>query len=77
MDRAISHNGVPIRLTDERWVHVVEKHDELAGHDDVLDAIENPKMIIEGYGGALVAAKRLAGKKHLPVVYQETDATDG
>jgi hypothetical protein len=34
-------------------------------------------MILEGYGGALVAAKRLAGKKHLLVVYQETDRTDG
>ena len=53
MDRAISRNGVPIRLTDERWVHIVENHDDLAGyHDDVLDAVESPVMIIEGYAGA-------------------------
>jgi hypothetical protein len=32
---------------------------------------------MKGYAGALVAGKRLAGRKHLLVVYQETDATDG
>ena len=38
-----SKNGFPIRLPDERWIHIVENHDDLAGHmDDVLEAIENP-----------------------------------
>jgi hypothetical protein len=31
MDIAISKAGVPIRLTDERWHHIVENHDDLAG----------------------------------------------
>jgi hypothetical protein len=36
MDIAISKAGVPIRLTDERWHHIVENHDDLAGYyDDV------------------------------------------
>jgi hypothetical protein len=30
----------PIRLTDERWVHITEEHAELAGHRlEVLEAI--------------------------------------
>ena len=38
VDRILSINGVPIRLTEERWFHIVENHDDLAGHfDDVLD----------------------------------------
>jgi len=36
-----SINGVPIRFTDERWVHIVENHDDLAGfHDEIVDIIE-------------------------------------
>jgi hypothetical protein len=31
MDAAISRNGVTIRLTEERWFHIVETHDEMAG----------------------------------------------
>lgn len=39
-DVALSVDGVPIRLTDERWVHIVENHDDLAGYyDDVLEAV--------------------------------------
>ncbi len=36
-DIIISKNGVPIRLTAERWWHIIENHDDLAGYyDDVL-----------------------------------------
>jgi len=35
---AISVNGVPIRLTDERWEHIIDGHADLANYrDDVLD----------------------------------------
>ena len=41
MKIAISRNNVPIRLTEERWFHIVEHHDEMAGYsNDVLLAIE-------------------------------------
>ncbi|MBI4468454.1 MAG: hypothetical protein HY650_03925 [Acidobacteria bacterium] len=61
MDRGVSRNGVPIRLTEERWFHIVENHDDLAGHyDDVLDAIEHPDVILRGDEGALIAARRVA-----------------
>ncbi|MHC1599717.1 MAG: hypothetical protein ACXQS5_02720 [Candidatus Methanospirareceae archaeon] len=38
-----SVNGVPIRLTDERWTHIVENHDDMAGYYfDVLETVANP-----------------------------------
>ncbi len=75
---AESKNGVPIRLTEERWVHIVENHDEMAGHiDDVLNTIEEPDYIIKGYGGALVALKKMKGRKYLAVIYKELSKKDG
>jgi len=60
MDVGISQNGVLVRLTDERWAHIVENHDDLAGHyDDVLNVIEDPDYIIKGYRDAIVALKRI------------------
>ena len=32
MEIVKSVNNVPIRLTDERWIHIVENHDDLAGN---------------------------------------------
>jgi hypothetical protein len=78
MDRAVSQGGVPIRLTEERWFHIVENHDDLAGHyDDVLDTVENPDMIATGYGGALIAVKAWQRRRYLAVVYRELSRDDG
>jgi len=78
MDIAISRNKVPIRLTEERWFHIVENHDDLAGHyDDVLDTVENPDCILRGYGGALIALKGVAPRRYLAVIYKELSRDDG
>ena len=78
MDAAISKNGVPIRLTEERWFHIVETHDEMAGrYDEVLSAIELPDYIIQGYGDALVALKLTGKKKFMAVIYKEIGKKDG
>lgn len=78
MDRVVSRNGVPIRLTEERWFHIVENHDDLAGHyEDVLGTVEDPEVILQGDAGAFVAARRVAGRRHLAVVYKELTADDG
>jgi hypothetical protein len=78
MDQVLSQGGVPIRLTEERWFHIVENHDDLAGHyDDVLDTVENPDVILRGYGGALIAVKEVARRRCLAVVYRETSRNDG
>lgn len=78
MDVAYSVNGVPIRLTRERWFHIVENHDELAGrYDDVLSAIEDPDLVLPGYGGALIAVRGVGRQQYLAVVYKELGSEDG
>jgi hypothetical protein len=78
MDVVISQSGVPIRLTDERWFHIVENHDDVAGYyDEVLEAIEDPDMILRGHRGALIAVRTLGRRKHLAVIYKELSAKDG
>jgi hypothetical protein len=48
-EAAYSVNGVPIRLTYERWYHIVESHDDLAScFDEVLDTIETPDSDCSG-----------------------------
>jgi len=43
LDIADSVNGVPIRLTDERWEHIVDSHPDMSSLlDAVLDAVRNP-----------------------------------
>ncbi|HBY93891.1 MAG: hypothetical protein M5U01_20995 [Ardenticatenaceae bacterium] len=78
MDIALSVNGVPIRLTTERWFHIVENHDDLAGYyDDVLDSVEDPDLVLRGYRGALIAVHGHGRKRYLMVVYREVSADDG
>ncbi len=78
MDIAYSVNNVPIRLTEERWYHVVENHDDVAGHyDDVLTTIENPELVIRGYKGSLIAVRGAGRRGYFCVVYKERTENDG
>lgn len=78
MDIAYSVNNIPIRLTAERWYHIVENHDDMAGHyDDTLLTIENPDFMMRGYGGSLIAARGAGRKGYLCVVYKEVSKDDG
>ena len=78
MDVVISKSGVPIRLTDERWFHIVENHDDVAGYyDEVLETVEDPDLILRGYGEALIAVRQLRGRKYLAVIYKEVSRKDG
>jgi len=78
MDVAHSVNGVPVRLTYERWYHIVENHDDMASRfHDVLDALENPDLVFRGNGGTLKAGRSLGKKRWLVVVYRELSKRDG
>ncbi len=78
MDLVTSKNGVPLRLTEERWFHIVENHDDMAGsYDDVLSAVENPDLVLNGFRGALIAIKEAGRRKYLAVVYKELSRNDG
>ena len=77
MDVVVSKNNVPIRLTEERWVHIVENHDDLAGYyEEVLNCVEDPDFIIKGYKDALIALKKFRNK-FLAVIYKELSKEDG
>ena len=72
-DIAFSINNVSIRLTDERWRHIVENHEDVAGYyDAVLRTVEDADYIIKGYGGAFIALQRIDKRKFLAVVYKES-----
>ena len=63
VERAYSVNGVPIRLTYERWFHITENHDDLASYYfEVLEAVEKPEFIIRGNKGSLKATKNMGGQ---------------
>ena len=68
----LSKAGIPIRLTDERWMHITEEHCELAGfHLEVLETIANPFKIFAGHQGELIAVREIEKDKFLAVVYRE------
>lgn len=74
MNIAYSLNNIPIRLTDERWRHIVENHEDMAGHyDAVLQTVEDADYVIKGYGEALIALREIKRNKFLTVVYKEFD----
>ena len=78
MEVAFSRNGVPIRLSHERWFHIVENHDDLAGSfHDVLETVEKPDLVIRGSHGALKAAKSMGKARWMLVVYRELSRQDG
>jgi len=79
---AYSRNNVLIRLTHERWVHITESHDYMAGlHEWVLETIAEPDVIAQGWRGSLVAARHYErtpiSEKDMVVVYKEASAQDG
>ena len=78
MEIAYSVNGVPIRLTDERWGHIVNNHDDLAGYEqDVLQVIEEPDFVLSGNGGSLRAVRSYSRGRYFVVTYREISAADG
>ena len=73
---ADSVNGVPIRLTDERWEHILDSHAELASYrETILDAVENPDYILTSRRGAAVVV--FGRKAFLHVFYVEKGRHDG
>lgn len=77
MDVVRSVNGVPIRLTDERWDHIAEWHGELQFEkDDVLLALAEPFAVVEGSAGECRAIRRFR-RSWLVVPYRELNDSDG
>jgi hypothetical protein len=78
MESIISVLGVPIRVTEERWMHIIEEHSELSGHFyDILDAIQNPDSVYQGHYFEHLAVKKVAERKFIVAIYRVIDAEDG
>lgn len=75
---AISVNGVPVRLTDERWEHIVIGHPELKDlYTEVINTIREPISVVLGNNDELLAVQELEADKYIVVVYREVSTKDG
>ncbi len=77
-----SHNNVPIRLTVERWQHIVYRHPEMElQREQILDTLAKPDLIQQGDFGELLAIrfypKTPLTSKFLVAVYREVSSNDG
>lgn len=74
----ISKNGKEIRLTEERWAHIVESHDYMAGNQDIVfETLEDPDVIVGGEKMEFLAVKHYVktsiSEKHAIVIYTEQE----
>jgi hypothetical protein len=81
-DVATSRNGVPIRLTDERWTHITSRHPEMNDQRErVLEMLQEPDMIQQGDFGELLAIRHYSQtpltSKFMVVAYREVSLDDG
>ena len=77
-----SRNGVPVRLTDERWQHIITRHPEMTGlQEQVLETVSEPDLIQQGDYGELLAIRFYPEtpltSRFLVVAYREMGSDDG
>ena len=77
-----SKNKIPLRLTKERWNHIVLRHPEMGGQKEhVLGTATDPDLIQQGDFGELIAVKFYEKtpltSKYLITIYKEVMDTDG
>ena len=71
-----SKNNIPIRVTTERWNHIITRHPEIDSQKEhVLETITDPDLIQRGDFGELVAIRFYEEtpmtSKYLIAVYKE------
>lgn len=68
----VSKNGIKIRLPDERWEHIMQRHDVLATQKTaILETISQPERILRGSEGAMMAVRAMEPGRWLVVIYRE------
>jgi hypothetical protein len=77
-----SKNNIQIRLTTERWRHIIKGHPEMENQKEhVLETIINPDFILSGDFGELIAVKFYEKSpltsKYLVTIYKEAVKSDG
>ena len=74
-----SINGIPIRLTEERWEHIVDRRPHMTSYlEATLTAVEHPTVILRGRRGrrgqtgqVYVAVLALGPDHYLHIAYRE------
>jgi len=73
---ARSKNQVPIRLTEERWLHIVTSHTEMNGNIlELIKTIEDP--VSDELRCIRFFPNTHLGPKYLMVAYKELSPNDG
>ena len=77
-----STNNISIRLTTERWQHIIMRHPEMDDQKErVLETLTDPHLIQEGDFGALISIRFYKEtpltSKYLVVIYKEDRNEDG
>lgn len=77
-----SVHNVPIRLTSERWLHIVKRHPEMESQKDrILETVINPDFVQEADFKELIAIKHFDNtpltSKFLVVIYKEINESEG
>ena len=77
-----SKQGIPVRLTTERWAYIIRRHPEIKEQKDkVLETIANPDIIQQGDYGESLAIKFFEStpltEKYLVVIYKEISKEEG
>jgi len=77
-----SINKIPVRLTNERWLHIIRRHPEMEHQKEkVLETLESPQLVLEGDFNCLQAIRFYSvtplAKKYLVVIYKEIPDNDG
>ena len=77
-----SKTQTPIRITRERWAHIIRRHPEMSGQlHKVAQTVSDPDLIQQGDFGEFLAvrffAKTPVTRKHLVAAYRETDPANG
>ena len=76
---AKSKNKISIRLTDERFNHIIRSHPEVSKSDylTILKTIGEPDIIFAGFRKELSAVKRQKSKNRWFVVIYKEEIKDG
>ena len=78
METVQSKNGVSVRLSEERWLHITEEHSEMAGYYfEILETVESPEVIYRGATGECIALREIEKDKCIIAIYRELSKKDG
>lgn len=53
-----SVNGIPIRPTEERWRHIIERHPDMGSEQEkVCETVTLPEKVLQGDSGERLAVR--------------------